>query len=86
MDDKCDSSHTIRPRSSMVERVTSNDEVAGSIPSEGIQAHLQALNFCLFFFFFFWLVVMVVESFSEARKIFSIFIGAVLDLLLQFFF
>ena len=25
-----------RPRSSMVERVTSNDEVAGSIPSEGI--------------------------------------------------
>ena len=26
----------IGPRSSMVERVTSNDEVAGSIPSEGI--------------------------------------------------
>jgi hypothetical protein len=25
------------PRSSMVERVTSNDEVAGSIPSEGIE-------------------------------------------------
>ena len=33
----------------MVERVTSNDEVAGSIPSEGMQAHLQALNFLHFF-------------------------------------
>ena len=39
----------------MVERVTSNDEVAGSIPSEGIQAHLQALNFLHFFGVEWWL-------------------------------
>ena len=29
----------------MVERVTSNDEVAGSIPSEGIHVTLHLLNF-----------------------------------------
>ena len=38
-----------RPRSSMVERVTSNDEVAGSIPSEGI---CPAYNFVLLLFAF----------------------------------
>jgi hypothetical protein len=55
----------------MVERVTSNDEVAGSIPSEGIQAHLHAL----IFLHFFGPSLMVVESFSEARNIFAIFFG-----------
>jgi hypothetical protein len=39
------------PRSSMVERVTSNDEVAGSIPSEGIIAFKHL--FCNFLQFFF---------------------------------
>jgi hypothetical protein len=47
VDDTCDSNHASRPRSSMVERVTSNDEVAGSIPSEGIQATSNNF-FCIF--------------------------------------
>ena len=59
----------------MVERVTSNDEVAGSIPSEGIQAHLQVLYFLRFFLGGGALVVVMVEPFSEARKIFAIFFG-----------
>ncbi len=70
MDVKFDAILITRPRSSMVERVTSNDEVAGSIPSEGIHTRLQTLGpynfFCIF---------LVVQSFSEARKIFTFFWG-----------